>query len=168
MCIKFESRKVCVAVNRCDNSDFWFSQCGTQGVACDKNIFRWRKRRLSTIETKRDSGFFGNHCDSGNNYSYSFNLFSRVTVNVLVFILCVVFHVIVYIVTRYMYDAQRRSFALSASFVCFVVSEVTTRKGNKSIVQKGNCFVEEIRNKKLNWDPVVGNLFITEVTIQLV
>ena len=29
--------------------------------------------RLSTIETKRDSGLFGNYCDSGNNSSYSFN-----------------------------------------------------------------------------------------------
>ena len=38
------------------------------------------------------------------------------TVNVLVFILYVSFHVIVYIVTRYMYDA----FALSASFVLIV------------------------------------------------
>ena len=36
MCIKFESRKICVAGNQCDNSDFLFSQCGTQGVACDK------------------------------------------------------------------------------------------------------------------------------------
>ena len=45
-------------------------------------------------------------------------LFSRVTVNVLVFVLRVVlFHLIVYVVTRYMYDAVRRDFALSASFV---------------------------------------------------
>ena len=45
-------------------------------------------------------------------------LFSRVTVNVLVFVLRVVFfHVIVYILTAYMYDAVRRDFALSASFV---------------------------------------------------
>ena len=46
-------------------------------------------------------------------------LFSRMTVNVLVFVLLTrcVFHVIVYIVTRYMYDARRRDFALSASFV---------------------------------------------------
>ena len=44
------------------------------------------------------------------------------TVNVLVFVLCVVFfHLIVYIVTRHMYDAVRRDFALSVSFVleCF-------------------------------------------------
>ena len=40
-------------------------------------------------------------------------LFSRVTVNVLVFVLRVVFfHLIVYIVTRYVYDAVRRDFAL--------------------------------------------------------
>ena len=39
-------------------------------------------------------------------------------VNVLVFVLRVVFfHLIVYIVTGYMYNAVRRDFALSASFV---------------------------------------------------
>ena len=57
--------------------------------------------------------------------------FSRVTVNVLVFVLRVVFfHLIVYILTRYMYDAVRRDFALSASFVleCFDDSEVTTKR----------------------------------------
>ena len=49
-----------------------------------------------------------------------------------------------------MNDARRREFALSVSFVLrvFDVSEVTTRKGNESIVQKESCFVEEI--KKLN------------------
>ena len=59
-------------------------------------------------------------------------LVSRVTVNVLVFVLRVVFfHIIVYIVTRYMYDAVRRDFALSARFVleCSDGSEVTTREG---------------------------------------
>ena len=45
-------------------------------------------------------------------------LFSRVTVNVLVFVLRVVFfHVIVYILTAYMYDAVGLDFELSASFV---------------------------------------------------
>ena len=51
-------------------------------------------------------------------------LFSRMTVNVLVFVLRVVFYV-----TRYMHNARRRDFALSASFVseleCFDGSEVT-------------------------------------------
>ena len=46
---------------------------------------------------------------------------------------------------------MRRDFALSASFVleCFDGSEVTTRKGNESIVQKENCFVEEIKEVEL-------------------
>ena len=64
------------------------------------------------------------------------------TVNVLVFVYCVVFSV-----TRYMYDAWSRDFALSASFVseleCFDGSEVA-RKVNDSIVQKQYCVVEEI------------------------
>ena len=60
------------------------------------------------------------------------------------FLYCVLcfFHLIVYIVTRYMYDAVRRDFALSASFVleCFDGSEVTTTEGK--IVFLG---VEEIK-----------------------
>ena len=59
----------------------------------------------------------------------------------LVFVLRVVsFHPNVYIVTRYMYDAVRRDFALSASFVVegFDGSEVTTREGNELVVQKEN------------------------------
>ena len=52
-------------------------------------------------------------------------LFSRVTVNVLVFVLRVVFfHLIVYVVTRYMYGAMRRDFALSASFVLECSSQI--------------------------------------------
>ena len=79
-------------------------------------------------------------------------LFSRMTVNVLVFVLHVVFfHLIMYIVTRYMYDAVRRHFVLSTSFVleCFDGSEVTTREGNELIVQKENCVVEEIKETEL-------------------
>ena len=46
--------------------------------------------------------------------------------------------------TRYMCDAARRDFALSASFVlqCFDGSEVTTREGNGLVVQKENCVVK--------------------------
>ena len=61
-------------------------------------------------------------------------------VNVLVFVLRVVFfHLIVYIVTRYMYDAVRRSgFCIISTFYveCFDGSEVTTREGNELVVQK--------------------------------
>ena len=44
-----------------------------------------------------------------------------------------IFHLIVYIATRCMYDAVRQDFALSASFVleCFNGSEMTTREGNE-------------------------------------
>ena len=60
------------------------------------------------------------------------------------------FFFFMYIVTRYMYDARHRDFALSASFdECFDVSEVTTGKGNESIVLKENCFVEEIKEVEL-------------------
>ena len=53
--------------------------------------------------------------------------------------------------TRYMYDALRRDLALSANFVleCFDGSEVTTREGNELVLQKENCFVEEIKEVKL-------------------
>ena len=81
-------------------------------------------------------------------------LFSRVTVNVLVLVLRVVFlDLIVYIVTRYMYDVMRRDFALSASFVleCFDGSEGTTREGNELVVQKENCLVEEIKEVELRY-----------------
>ena len=32
---------------------------------------------------------------------------------------------------------------------CFDVSEVTTRKGNESIVPKENCFMEELKEVEL-------------------
>ena len=50
------------------------------------------------------------------------------------------FNLIGYIATRYMYDAVRRDFVLSTSFVleCFDGIEVTTREGNELVVQKEN------------------------------
>ena len=50
-----------------------------------------------------------------------------------------------------MYDALRRDFALSASFMsqCFDGSEATTREGNGLVVQKENCVVEEIKEVDL-------------------
>ena len=68
------------------------------------------------------------------------------------------------------YDAVRRDFAFSASFVleCSDGSEVTTREGNELVVQKENCVVEEIKEVELRSLNFVGNLFITELTISLV
>ena len=53
--------------------------------------------------------------------------------------------------TRYMYDAVRRDFALSASFMLeyFDGRELTTREGNELVVQKENCVVEEIKEVEL-------------------
>ena len=53
--------------------------------------------------------------------------------------------------TRYIYDAVRRDFALSASFVleCIDGSEVTTIEGNELVVQKENCVTEEIKEVEL-------------------
>ena len=62
MCIKFESRKICVAGNQCDDSDFDFHNAEHKELPVIKiSSDEGRLRRLSTIETKRDSGFFGNY-----------------------------------------------------------------------------------------------------------
>ena len=75
MCIKFESRKICVACNQCDNSDLDIHNAEDKKLPVHINVFRWRTRRLSTIETKRESLFFflttvSNSC---NNSSYAIN-----------------------------------------------------------------------------------------------
>ena len=51
---------------------------------------------------------------------------------------------------------------------CFDVSEVTTRKGNESVVQKKNCFVEEIKEVELRSRGGKFDHLLTERTIQLV
>ena len=72
MCIKFESHKICVAGNQCDNSNFDLHNAEHKELPVIR-ISRSTKRRLSTIKTKRDSGLFGYYCDSCDNSSYSFN-----------------------------------------------------------------------------------------------
>ena len=56
-----------------------------------------------------------------------------------------------YIVTQYMYDARRRvlHYQQVLCLECCDVSEVTTRKGNESIVPKENCFLGEIKEVEL-------------------
>ena len=158
MCHKFESRKICVAGYQCDNSDFDFCNA-------EHNELRVIEM-LRVIEICSDEG--RDDCQQlkpkGTDASFGTTvvtvtilfiiliLFSRVTVNVLVFVLRLAFfHLIVYIVTRYMYDTVRRDFALSASFVleCFDGSEVTAREGNELVAQKENCVVEEIKEVEL-------------------
>ena len=69
----FESRKICVAGNQCDKSDFDFYNAEHKELPVIKISSDQGRKDCQTIETKRDSGFFGNYCDSGNNSSYSFN-----------------------------------------------------------------------------------------------
>ena len=107
---------------------------------------------MSTIETKGTEASFGTTVITVTILFIISIFFSGVKFDVLVFVLRVVFfHRIVYIVTRYMNDAVRRDFALSASFVleCFDGSEVTTREGNELVVRKENCVVEEIKEVDL-------------------
>ena len=70
-------------------------------------------------------------------------LLSRVTVNVLVYcVYCDEVHV----------RCSASGFCIISKFCVksvFYVSEVTTRKGNESIVQEENCFVEEIKEVEL-------------------
>ena len=77
-------------------------------------------------------------------------LFSRVTVYVFVFVLRAVFYV-----TRYMHDARRRDFALSASFVSELDSfdgSKVARKGNDSIVQKQNLCCRGNKRSRRAWE----------------
>ena len=149
---KFESRKICVAGYQCDNSDFDF---------CISEHSELPVIKICSDEGKDDcqqSKPIGTEASVGTTVITATTLviisvlFSRVTVNVLVFVSRVVFfHLIVCIVTRYMYDAVRRDFALSASFVleCFDGSEVTTREGNELVLRKENCVEEEIKEVEL-------------------
>ena len=88
---------------------------------------------MSTTETKRDFFQKASFRTTVITATLLFTIsifFSRVAVNVLVFILLVVFfHLIVYIVTRHVYDTVRRGFEL--------------------LVQKENCVVEEIKEVEL-------------------
>ena len=70
-----------------------------------------------------------------------FIISSRVTVNVLVFVLRVVFFLTMLCVGILHYQ--------QVLCLCFDGSEVTTREGNELVVQKENCVVEEIKEVEL-------------------
>ena len=141
---KFESRKTCVAGYHCDNSDFDFciaehSELPVINICSDTG-----RDHCQQLKPKGTEASFGTTVITTTILFIISIFFSRVTVNLLVFVLGVMFfHLIVYIVTRYMYNAGRRDFALSASFVleCFDGGEVTTREGYELVVQKENCVV---------------------------
>ena len=145
MCIKVESRKIFVAGNECDNSDFDFCNEEQKELPVIKICSCEEGEDCQQLKPKGTQATLGTTVIAVTILLILSILFSRVTVNVLAFVLRVVFFM--YIVTRYM---RHRDFALSASFdECFDVSEVTTGKGNESIVRKENCFVEEIKEVEL-------------------
>ena len=119
---KFESRKVCVAGYHCDNSDFDFCITEHNDLPVIKICSDEGRDDCQQLKPKGTEAFFGTTVITATILFIISILFSSLTVNVLVFVLCVVFfHLIVYIVTRYMYDAARRDFALSASFLLEVL-----------------------------------------------
>ena len=118
--IKFESREICVVGNQCDKSDFDFHNAEHKGLPVIKICCDEGREDCQQSKPKGTQASFGTTVITLAIILILSILFRRVTVNVVVFVLCVVLlHVIVYmyIVTRYMYDARRRDFALSASFV---------------------------------------------------
>ena len=148
---KFESRKICLAGYQYENSYFDFCIAEHNELPVIKICSVEGRDDCQQLKPKGTEASFGTTVITVTIFIIPI-LFSRVTVNALVFVLRVVFfHLIVYIETRYMYDAVRRDFALSASFVleCFDGSEVTTREGNELVVQKENCVVEELKEVEL-------------------
>ena len=148
---KFESRKICVAGYQCDNSDFDFCIAEHNELPVIKICSDEGRDNCQQLKPKGTQASLGTTVTTVTIFIIPI-LFSRGTVNVLVFVLRVVFfHLIVHIVTWYMYDAVHRDFALSASFVleCLDGSKVTTREGNELVVQKENCVVEEIKEVEL-------------------
>ena len=117
-CIKFESRKICVAGSQCDNSDFNFHNAEHKELPVIKiSSDNEGREDCPKLKTKGTQASLGTTVIAVTILLIHSSLFSRVTVMYFFYLARCVFHVIVYIVTRYTYDARRRDFALSARFV---------------------------------------------------
>ena len=111
---KFESRKICVAGYQCDSSDFDFCIAEHNELPVTKICSDEGRDDCQQLKPKVTEASFGTTVITVTILFIISILFSRVTVNVLVFVLRVVFfHLLVYIVTRHMYDPVRRDFAES-------------------------------------------------------
>ena len=73
MCIKFESRKICVAGNQCDNSEFDFHNVEHEELPVIKISSDEGREDCQQLKPKGTQASFGNYCDRGNNSPYSFN-----------------------------------------------------------------------------------------------
>ena len=91
MCIKFESRKICVAGNQCDNSDFDFHNAEHKELTVIKISSDEGKEDCLKLKTKGTQASFGATVIAvAILLILSIVFISRVTVNVLVFVLRVV------------------------------------------------------------------------------
>ena len=91
MCIKFESRKICVAGNQCDNSDFDFHNAEHKELTVIKISSDERKEDCLKLKTKGTQASLGATVIAVTILLIlSIVFISRVTVNVLVFVLRVV------------------------------------------------------------------------------
>ena len=73
MCIRFESRKICVAGNECDDSDFDFHNMEHKELPVIKISSDEESEDCQQLKSKGTPASLGT-TDTGNNYSsYSFN-----------------------------------------------------------------------------------------------
>ena len=72
MCIRFESRKICVAGNQCDDSDFDFHNAEHKELPVIKISSDEGREDCQQLKPKGTQASLGT-TDSGNNSSYSVN-----------------------------------------------------------------------------------------------
>ena len=103
MCIKFENRKICVVGDQCDNSNVDFHNAEDKELPVIKiSSDEGREDCQQLMKPKGTQASLGTTVTAVTILIILSILFSRVTVNLLVFVLLArcVFHVVVYIVTR--------------------------------------------------------------------
>ena len=111
---KSESRKIGAAGYKCDNSDFDLCTAEHDELPVIKISSDEGRDDCQQLKPRGTEASFGTTVITVTILFIISILFSSVTVNVLVFVLRVVFfHLLVYIVTRHMYDPVRRDFAES-------------------------------------------------------
>ena len=91
MCVRFESRKICVAGNQCDNSDFDFHNAEHKELPVIKIFSDEGREDCQKLIPKETQASLGTTVIAVTILLILSILFSRVTVNVLVFVLRVVF-----------------------------------------------------------------------------
>ena len=91
MCVKFESRKICVAGNQCDKSNFDFHNAEHKELLVIKISSGEGKEDCQQLKPKGAQASLGTTLIAVTILLIVSILFSRVTVNVLFFVLRVVF-----------------------------------------------------------------------------